>query len=72
MLHLVPCHVWILTSLVHGQTKYRVIRDAAWLANTVTHLELLLRRVLPPLASSRHPKVRQALAESNVHLYLLF
>ncbi|KAK9915923.1 hypothetical protein WJX75_006066 [Coccomyxa subellipsoidea] len=51
-----------------AQNKYRVNRDAAWLENTVTHLERLLRRVLPPLCSSRHPKVRQALAEGVCEL----
>lgn len=46
-------------------SKYKVTRDFAWLENTVTHLEQLLRRVLPPFCSNRHPKVRQALAEGR-------
>ncbi|CAL8470133.1 g9675 [Coccomyxa elongata] len=51
-------------------SNYRVNRDAAWLKNTVTHLEQLLRRVLPPLCSNRHSKVRRALAEGVCHLLL--
>ena len=51
-----------------GEGVMRVVRDAAWLAESGGRVGGLLERVLPPLAAHPRPAVRQAVAEAAVQL----